>query len=113
MTTFIFQITWTAGQWKTLSNFLKNTKDFPLQFGNSEMRKPNQSPRKEIRWNLVYSDFLLENKVINDFKEKLFLNKADSVKFVQELNDHKNRMNPPSNGLFTDYFDNGKLKEKG
>jgi antitoxin component YwqK of YwqJK toxin-antitoxin module len=100
--------------WITYWNLITwETKDAIVQLGNSEMRKPNQAPRKEIKWNLVYSDFLLENKIINDFKEKLFSNKADSVKFVQELNAHKNKMNPPSNGPFTVYFDNGKLKEKG
>jgi antitoxin component YwqK of YwqJK toxin-antitoxin module len=100
--------------WITYWNLITwETKDAIVQLGNSEMRKPNQAPRKEIKWNLVYSDFLLENKIINDFKEKLFSNKADSVKFVQELNAHKNKMNPPSNGPFTVYFDNAKLKEKG
>jgi hypothetical protein len=47
------------------------TKDVIVQIGNSEMRKPNQSPRKEISWNMVYSDFLLEDKVINNFKQRL------------------------------------------
>ena len=89
------------------------TKDAIVQIGNSEMRKPNQSPRKEISWNMVYSDFLLEDKVINNFKQKLFSNKEDSLKFVRKLDAHKNRMNPPRNGLFTDYADNGQLKEKG
>lgn len=100
--------------WITYWNLITwKTNDVIVQLGNSEMRKPGQSPGKEIRWNLVYSDFLLENKVINDFKGKLFSNKADSVTFAEELNAHRNRMNPPTNGLFIDYFDNGKLKEKG
>lgn len=96
---------WTLLTWET--------KDVIAQIGTSEMRKPSQAPRKEISWNMVYSDFLLENKVINDFKQKLFVNKSDSLKFVQKFNSHQNRMNPPSNGLYTDYFDNGQLKEKG
>lgn len=100
--------------WITYWNLITwETNDAVVQIGNSEMRKPNQSPRKEIRWNLVYSDFLLEDEVISNFKKNLFSNKADSLKFVQELNTHKNRINPPTNGLFTDYFDNGQLKEKG
>lgn len=100
--------------WITYWNLITwETNDAIVQIGNSEMRKPNQSPRNEVRWNLVYSDFLLENKVIDGFKKNLFSNKTDSVKFVNELNAHKNRMNPPSNGTFTDYFDNGQLKEKG
>jgi antitoxin component YwqK of YwqJK toxin-antitoxin module len=109
-----YEQTHTLQSWITYWTLLTwETKDVIVQIGTSEMRKPNQAPRKEIRWNMVYSDFLLEDKVINDFKQKLFSNKSDSLKFVQNLNTNKNRMNPPSNGLFTDYFDNGKMKEKG
>lgn len=100
--------------WITYWNLITwETKDVIIQIGNSEMRKPNQPPQNEVRWNLVYSDFILENKVINDFKKNLFANKTDSLKFVSELNAHNNRVNPPTNGVFKDYFENGKLKEKG
>jgi len=100
--------------WITYWNLVTwETDDAIVQLGNSEMRKPNQSPRKEIRWNLVYSDFLLENKVIDKFKKNLFSNKTDSLKYTKEFDAHQNRMNPPSNGLFADYFKNGQLKIKG
>lgn len=100
--------------WITYWNLLTwETKDVIVQIGNSEMRKPNQSPRKEIRWNMVYSDFLLEEKAIDEFKQKIFSNKEDSLKFSQKLASRKNGLNPRSDGMFTNYFDNGQLKQKG
>ena len=46
------------------------TKDVVFQLGNSNMRKPKDPKPKEIGWNLVYSDFIIENKIIDDFKTK-------------------------------------------
>ncbi len=89
------------------------TKDVIVQIGNSDMRKPEHPKPTEIRWNLVYSDFLLEDKIIGDFKKKLFSSKEDSLKYFKEINTFKNRARPPENGLYTDYFENGNIKEKG
>ena len=100
--------------WITYWNLITwKTNDAVAQIGNSEMRKPNQPASKEIRWNLVYSDFILENKIINDFKKTLFENKEDSLKYSNELNSYMNRENPPNNGLFIDKYDDGKIKERG
>ena len=41
------------------------TKDAILQIGNSDMRMPKAPAPSDIKWNLAYSDFLLENKIIN------------------------------------------------
>jgi hypothetical protein len=46
------------------------TKDVIFQLGTSDMRKANDPIPKDIRWNLVYSDFILEKKVINDYTRK-------------------------------------------
>jgi hypothetical protein len=46
------------------------TKDVIAQIGNSDMRKPHDSPPTNVRWNLAYSDFTLENKIISDYKNK-------------------------------------------
>jgi hypothetical protein len=53
---------WELETWKT--------KDVIVQIGNSDMRKPNHPKPKEIRWNLVYSNFKLENEIIKEYKEK-------------------------------------------
>jgi hypothetical protein len=45
------------------------TKDVIFQIGNSDMRMPNVPISPDIRWNLVYSDFILEQKIINDYKK--------------------------------------------
>jgi hypothetical protein len=46
------------------------TKDVIFQIGNSDMRKPDDPIPADIRWNLAYSDFILENKIINDYRKK-------------------------------------------
>ena len=46
------------------------TKDVIAQVGNSDMRMPTDPAPTNISWNLVYSDFVLENKVISDYKNK-------------------------------------------
>jgi len=46
------------------------TNDVIFQIGNSNMRMPEDPAPTNIRWNLAYSDFLLENKIIADFKKK-------------------------------------------
>ncbi|WP_291070486.1 hypothetical protein [Empedobacter sp. UBA5039] len=46
------------------------TKDVIFQIGNSDMRQPNSPVPKDIGWNLVYSDFILENKIISEYKKK-------------------------------------------
>lgn len=46
------------------------TNDVIFQLGTSNMRKANDPIPKNVLWNLVYSDFILENKIINNYKEK-------------------------------------------
>lgn len=46
------------------------TNDVIFQIGNSDMRKPEHPIPTDLRWNLAYSDFILENKIINDFRKK-------------------------------------------
>lgn len=46
------------------------TKDVIFQIGNGDMRKPKEPLPLAMSWNLVYSDFVLENKIINDYKKK-------------------------------------------
>ncbi len=46
------------------------TKDVIFQIGNSDMRKPKDPIPEELQWNLTYSDFILENKIITDFRKK-------------------------------------------
>lgn len=46
------------------------TNDVIFQIGNSNMRIPKDPIPIDIRWNLAYSDFILENKIINDYKKK-------------------------------------------
>ncbi len=100
--------------WITYWNLITwETKDVIAQIGNSDMRKPKDPAPTDMRWNFTYSDFLLEGKVINEFKKNLFSNKEDSLKYFKEINTLMNRAHPPENGLFSDYFENGKIKEKG
>jgi hypothetical protein len=57
--------------WITYWNLITwETNDVIFQIGNSDMRKPEHPIPTDIRWNLAYSDFVLENKIINDFKKK-------------------------------------------
>ena len=88
-------------------------KDVIVQIGTSNMRKPEDPAPTNVRWNMVYSDFILEGKVIDEFKKKLFSNKDDSLRYVHTLKATMNREHPPENGLFTDYYENGKIKERG
>ena len=46
------------------------TSDVIVQIGHSNMRMPNESEPKVIKWNMVYSDFILENQIIRDYKKK-------------------------------------------
>jgi len=46
------------------------TGDVIFQIGNSDMRKPKDPKPKDLKWNLVYSDFKIENKLISDYKNK-------------------------------------------
>jgi hypothetical protein len=46
------------------------TKDVIFQIGNSDMRMPKDPIPKDITWNLTYSDFIQENKIITDYKNK-------------------------------------------
>ncbi|MEP6467395.1 MAG: hypothetical protein ABJB05_13890 [Parafilimonas sp.] len=57
--------------WITYWNLITwQTNDVILQIGNSEIRMPSQPATKVIKWNLVYSDFVLEDKIIQDYKKK-------------------------------------------
>jgi len=46
------------------------TKDVIFQIGNSDMRKPDDPEPKDMKWNLAYSDFSIENKIISDYRNK-------------------------------------------
>jgi len=89
------------------------TSDVVFQIGNSDMRKPKDPKPSNIVWNLAYSDFKVERKIIDDYKKQLFSNKDDSLKYRKEINAFNNKVHPPENGLFVDHFENEKLKEKG
>jgi len=100
--------------WITYWNLITwETKDVIVQIGNSDMRKPKDPEPTNMKWNLTYSDFLIENRVIDDFKKVLFSNEADSLKYFKQLNLRNNRLNPPKNSSYTDYYENGNIKEKG
>ena len=101
-------------EWITYWNLKTwETSDIIFQIGNSDMRKPKDPKPLNVSWNLAYSDFKIENNIIADYKKRLFSNKEDSTKYQRELNDFNNKAHPPENGLFTDHFENGKLKERG
>jgi antitoxin component YwqK of YwqJK toxin-antitoxin module len=89
------------------------TKDVIFQIGTSDMRKPKDPKPGNITWNLIYSDHRLEDEVIGRFKKVLFSNVEDSLKYQRQVNAIMNRGHPPTDGVFTDYFDNGVLKERG
>jgi hypothetical protein len=46
------------------------TNDVIAQIGYSHMRMPKDPAPTTITWNLAYSDFILENKIISDYKNK-------------------------------------------
>jgi hypothetical protein len=46
------------------------TNDVIFQMGNSNMRKPEDPVPADLPWNLVYSDLILEKKIIEDYKSK-------------------------------------------
>jgi len=100
--------------WITYWNLITwKTNDAIAQIGNSNMRKPNDPVPKDLGWNMAYSDFRIENKIIAEYKKVLFSNKEDSVQYFKQKEIRQNRLNPPDNGTFTDYYDNGKIKVKG
>lgn len=84
-----------------------------LQIGNSDMRKPKDSKPTNVTWNLAYSDFKIENKIVDDYKKQLFSNKDDSTKYQREINAFNNKAHPSENGLFIDHFESGNIKERG
>jgi hypothetical protein len=57
---------WNLQTWQTV--------DAILQIGTSEMRSPKDEPEKNPLWNLVYSDFILERKIIAQYKNEYHLN---------------------------------------
>ena|SRR5690606_8521105 len=46
------------------------TNDVIAQIGTSDMRKPNDPLPTIVKWNLAYSDFILENQIVNEFRNK-------------------------------------------
>ena len=46
------------------------TSDVIFQIGNSDMRMPKDSEPTDMKWNLTYSDFKLENKIISDYRNR-------------------------------------------
>ena len=101
-------------EWITYWNLKTwETPDVIFQIGNSNMRKPKDPEPTNVSWNLAYSDFQIENKMVSDFKKQLFSNRDDSIKYQNEITAFNNRKHPHENSLFVDYFENGKLKEKG
>ncbi|WP_316785339.1 hypothetical protein [Pedobacter frigiditerrae] len=66
-----YQETHPLQSWITYWNLKTwETKDVIFQIGNSDMRKPNDPVPNDTRWNLAYSDFILENKIINEYNKK-------------------------------------------
>jgi len=109
-----YQETHPLQEWITYWNLITwETPDVIFQIGNSNMRKPKDPEPINVIWNLAYSDFQIENKIIGDYKKQLFSNKADSIKYQNEINAFNNKEHPTENGLFVDHFENGRLKEKG
>lgn len=109
-----YQETHPLQEWITYWNLQTwQTPEVIFQIGNADMRKPTDPEPNNISWNLVYSDFKIETKIIESYIKKLFSNKEDSLKYQNDLNAFNNRRHPPENGLFVDYFENGRLKEKG
>jgi antitoxin component YwqK of YwqJK toxin-antitoxin module len=109
-----YQETYPLQDWITYWNLKTwKTSDVIFQIGNSDMRKPKDSEPSNVTWNLAYSDFKIENKIVDDYKKKLFSNKDDSIKYQSEINAFNNKAHPPENGLFVDHFENGIIKEKG
>jgi hypothetical protein len=45
------------------------TSDVIFQIGNSNIRKPEDAEPKDLKWNLAYSDFIIESKIINEYKD--------------------------------------------
>lgn len=46
------------------------TSDVIFQMGTADMRKPKDPEPNEYKWNLVYSDLKLEDKIIEKYKKK-------------------------------------------
>jgi hypothetical protein len=46
------------------------TKDAVAQIGNSDMRKPKDPLPTKISWNMAFSDFVLEDKIVADYRNK-------------------------------------------
>ena len=46
------------------------TKDVIVQIGNYDMKKSTDTRTTDAKWSLVYTDLLLESKIINDYKKK-------------------------------------------
>ena len=110
----IYQETHPLQEWITYWNLKTwKTPDVIFQIGNSDMRKPKDAEPSTVTWNLAYSDFKIENKIIDDYKKQLLSNKDDSIKYQKEINAFNNKAHSPENGLFTDHFENGKIKERG
>jgi antitoxin component YwqK of YwqJK toxin-antitoxin module len=109
-----YQETHPLQEWITYWNLKTwETKDVIFQIGNSNMRKPEDPEPTTGFWNLAYSDFKIENKIIDDYKKQLFSNKDDSAKYQRDINDFNKKAHPPENGLFANHFENGQLKERG
>jgi hypothetical protein len=100
--------------WITYWNLITwKTKDAIAQIGNSDMIKPNDPVTIYLGWNMAYSDFKIENKIIADYKKVLFSNKEDSLEYFKQKEIRNNRLNAPKNGSYTDYYDDGNIKVKG
>lgn len=46
------------------------TSDVIFQIGNADMRKPDDPAPTDLSFNLVYTDFILEDKIIKDYRHK-------------------------------------------
>lgn len=53
---------WNLKTWETSNSI--------LEVGTSEMRHPDKKPNTDSRWNLVYSDFVLEREIIDNFQKR-------------------------------------------
>ncbi|MFD1552967.1 hypothetical protein DNU06_15810 [Putridiphycobacter roseus] len=57
--------------WITYWNLITwETENVIFQIGNNDMRKPKDPKPKDTKWNLAYSDFKIENKIISDYRYK-------------------------------------------
>lgn len=96
---------WNIYTWKTENQI--------IQVGSSYMRRTSEPDREFDNWTLLFSDLKMEKEIIQRHKEQMFSSNVDSVEYNKLLNAYVNRLNPPENGEYSDYYDSGVIKERG